>query len=495
LRRSLALLLVLAAALAAALASAAPASAAFTCDASAVRGQLLGGPVVEPVTANRGAAECRAARASGGVLPAPVTSVLSFAETTLAGAAGAAAGQVAGATGGIADVRIGPLATLPVELPTLQAIEAVPPVATPLGTVDLRPQLRVLAGGLQSLDVLRLRTAVSDASGRCDGGAARLDGTSRVAGLSVLGLELPTDRAVTETIQVLGGGTISPSQFDLGALLPGVTLTPALESTIRGLLPTIQLPASVAEVRVTPGSTTRTGDRLVQRALGVAISIGERSVADLTFGEASVGATDVACGSVATAALQCTTRRLVLIDVLPGRRRVQLVGAADRRYIGRTVNIFFNATGRRVARARVRQDGTFRTTAAMPPRRFRGTNGARYQARIGRQRSLRLKLQRRMIVRSLRLSGGVVRIAGRVTGPLATPVRTIEVRRRQSCRRWVVVKRIRPNRRGEFSTTVAAPASQLAATYRFATRVRKTTSNPKTYPTFTLPRHVDLGRS
>jgi hypothetical protein len=41
--------------------------------------------------------------------------------------------------------------------------------------------------------------------------------------------------------------------------------------------------------------------------------------------------------------------------------------------------------------------------------------------------------------------------------------------------------------------SVAAPPNQLAAVYRFATRVRKTSTNPKTFPTFTLPRYVDLG--
>jgi hypothetical protein len=133
----------------------------------------------------------------------------------------------------------------------------------------------------------------------------------------------------------------------------------------------------------------------------------------------------------------------------------------------------------------------------MPSPRIRGTNAARYQARIGRERSLRLKLQRRMVVRTVRLSQrrDRVRIIGRISRPLASPVRTIEVRRRISCRRSAVVARIKPNRRGEFNVLLTAPPNQQAAVFRFATRVRKTTRNPKTYPTFTLPRFVDLGRS
>jgi hypothetical protein len=184
-------------------------------------------------------------------------------------------------------------------------------------------------------------------------------------------------------------------------------------------LPTIQIPATLAQIRIAPGTQERTPNSLVQRALEVDVSILGTQVADLTVGEARVGTNNVNCApstqGVAQSALQCTTRRLVLIDVVPGSRRVRLTGAADRRFVGRTVNIVFQHTGRTVARARVRQDGTFRTSAALPSRRIRGTNRARYQARIGRERSLDLKLQRRMIVRSVRVSGGRVRITGRVS--------------------------------------------------------------------------------
>jgi len=36
------------------------------------------------------------------------------------------------------------------------------------------------------------------------------------------------------------------------------------------------------------------------------------------------------------------------------------------------------------------------------------------------------------------------------------------------------------------------PGSQQAAVYRLQTRVRKFASYPRLYPTFTLPRYVDL---
>jgi hypothetical protein len=123
----------------------------------------------------------------------------------------------------------------------------------------------------------------------------------------------------------------------------------------------------------------------------------------------------------------------------------------------------------------------------------RGTNRARYQAVVGNERSLRLKLRRRMIVDGVTVRGNRVTIAGHVTRPLAAPRRAIVVRRRVSCARTVVVKRVRPRPDGTFRVTVAAPPNQLAAVYRLTTQVRTNRSSRKLFPTFTLPRAVALG--
>ena len=361
----------------------------------------------------------------------------------------------------------------------------------------------MLAALAPSAEVLRIQGAVAYATAQCAGGDLQLTGSSRLLGIKLAGLDLPTDRAVTQTAQVVGGGSIDLSQLDPATLLPpGVNLTPITQVTydaVVGAIPPIVIPATLAELSITPAFQEKTATRLTQRALQLNLKVGGVQILDLTLGEASVGGTDADCsaaaGGTSQAALACTTRKLVLTDVMERDGRVRLVGAADRKLIGRTVNIHLVQAfggGPRVARAKVAQDGSFRTTAKLPPRRVRGSNNTRYQARLGKERSLRLKLRRRMVVRSVRVSGGKVRIRGVVTRPLAAPARTIEVRRRVSCKRWVLVKRIRPKRDGSWSTTVDAPPSQLAAAYRFATKVRKVPRNPKTYPTFTLPRYVDL---
>ena len=94
---------------------------------------------------------------------------------------------------------------------------------------------------------------------------------------------------------------------------------------------------------------------------------------------------------------------------------------------------------------------------------------------------------------STKTKGKKVTIAGRVVRPLASPVGTVVVKRRVSCGRFKVVKRFKPRADGSFRVTLPAPKSGLAAAYRLQTRVRKFTTNPKTFPTFTLPRYVDLG--
>jgi len=71
-------------------------------------------------------------------------------------------------------------------------------------------------------------------------------------------------------------------------------------------------------------------------------------------------------------------------------------------------------------------------------------------------------------------------------------VAQIRLIRRVACGKAEVVKRFKPRADGSF--TVRVKASARPAVYRATTRVRKVASNPKTYPTFTLPRGIDLSQ-
>jgi hypothetical protein len=472
-----------------------PSSAAaqgFTCESSALAVTLGPSPKTEPVTANRGAPACKAAQAGGNfpATPLPVTGTLLSATTGLEPATGTPSAQTASAAAGLGSLAIAGL-PIPIPPPDLSALPG-PQTIPGVGTIDIRAVARSLLPTFNG-DLVNLRALRAEATGRCVSGTPRLTGTSSVLGVTVLGTELPVDRITSRTINLTDSTSIDPSNLSPAQLgVPGVDIT-ALQPILDDL-PTISVPAAAATVRVEPGRQTTGGGRLVQHALDVKITLGGQNVLDLTVGEAIVGAANVNCGGVADLALECTSRRIVLIDVVRSKGKVRLYGAANRRYAGRRVKIRFTASGKVVARPRVRSSGLFSATAPLPRRALRATNRARYRAEIAKEKSLRLKLVRRMLVSSTTVEGRRVTIAGRIVRPLGQPVREVVVKRRLSCGSYRVVKRFKPRASGAFRVTLAGPPSSQAAAYRLQTRVRKFTSNPKVFPTFTLPRYVDLAQ-
>lgn len=489
-RRPGAVLLACGAAALALLAAPAPASAASsTCDASPLRASLLGGPPIEPVTANRGQPTCRTVNAQGEERGALLAAGTLTARTTLT------PDGRAEAMSEIASLQFISLPELPPGVGVVEIPSPLPLLLPGPIRLDLRRALQdLLPGGLLSVRAVR-----STATARCVAGTPQLAGASEIAGISLAGIELPTDRVLERTLDLSG---LDVALIDLPLVPPA--LTGLVRSVLAPVLSTL-LPPSLVTVRIAPGEQVREAGRLIQRALHAQVSVFGEPVADIVAGEAaagvqcggtrsSAGLTRNADGAPADLALACTKRDLVLIDVVPGRRRVQLLGAADHRFVGRRVRIVFTATGQTAATATVGPDRLFRTTATLPPRALRGTNRARYQAVIDDERSLRLKLMRRMQVRRIASAGGKVTIAGRVVRPLGRPRQEVVVRRRVSCRDSEVVGRFTPARDGTFEVTVPTPAGVGAAVYRLTTRVRKRPHRPKLFPTFTLPRVVEVAQ-
>jgi uncharacterized repeat protein (TIGR01451 family) len=243
-----------------------------------------------------------------------------------------------------------------------------------------------------------------------------------------------------------------------------------------------------AEVRVTAGvAVDQSGRTIVNGATVTAAEV------DLDQADNIASASLSVVPPVPTA--ECLANVLRLVDVAAGRTRTHLVGETAGANAGKTVTLLFR--GRRVGTAVVDTNGTFTASLPLPPRNVRTTNLARYQAVLGPLRSLNLKLARRMRTTALTSSAGNVTIAGRVTSPLARPVRTVTLRQYNDCTgtSFTVVKRgIEVSRDGRFRATVPAAAGVDVAYYRALTRVRKTTANPKTYQTFTLLRGVTVRR-
>ena len=518
---------VLAAGIIGAAIAAAPAGASaagtFDCSASAIRLSVLGQTAIDPITANIGKGTCQSAISSLGqapALPAPLTVNLAGAQTVLQGPADAVYQQTATATGSIGDLSIKSLPSLPIALPTAVLPPNLTALPVPIDTtlagllgvtgssipINVLPAVQSLipAQALPSVDLLDVHIASSTASATCVSGAPQLSGSSQVAGISALGQSLPLGQVVNQALTLIGAKTISLSSLDLSKVqlpaglsfsnpLYGSLLQTAVNAVIAGL-PPATIPATVAQVAVTPAEQTNSGGTLTQRALHVAVSILGQSIADVVLGEASVSDSGVSCATPPTAAsalaLQCTKRKLNLINVVERSDHVALLGAADPSLIGHRVNIVFTSTGQKVASAIVRPDGFFRASAPLPPASLRHTNSARYQAVEGSEHSLRLKLERRMHISSLRHSGKNVVISGVVTGPLAS--HTILIQQRVSCTQLVTVKRIHTNADGTWSAVVPAPPNSQAAVYRATTQVLHDTTNSKTFPTFTLPGYISL---
>jgi hypothetical protein len=184
-------------------------------------------------------------------------------------------------------------------------------------------------------------------------------------------------------------------------------------------------------------------------------------------------------------AVSCAKAAITLVNVLDKEHHVSLIGAAERKFIGKRVRIVSAWNGRTVARTKVGRSGFFRAHAPTPKNRIRWSNKARYMAVSGDEHSMPLKLHRRMRFSSLQHRGNRVVLTGRVFG-LRTH-KTITISRRISCTKDVVVKRIHPDRHGRWRAVVKAPKGTRAATYRATTMVRNPGGSKRGFPTFTLP--------
>jgi hypothetical protein len=190
----------------------------------------------------------------------------------------------------------------------------------------------------------------------------------------------------------------------------------------------------------------------------------------------------------------CGTSNLFdLLDVYPAHGRVHLVGYGDPRLAGQAVKILASWDHKVLATTRLDSRGYFRATAALPPRRVRGTNRARFQAQDGAYHSAPLKLTRRIYLYKLTpVAHEEVKLTGVVLRPFTRPASAIVVYRRDNCKQRGYVRvraKVKLNKRtGSFTVlTEAPPPGATGAVYRLATRVRGSAS-AGTAHTFTLPR-------
>ncbi len=301
-------------------------------------------------------------------------------------------------------------------------------------------------------------------------------GTQVVAGPAV-GAPVVHGDEVSAPVGTPPGTTITACSFSVRAS-SGTTTT--LPGTLADGTCRAKLSAAIAggTATIVASATDSNGDR------------GTASTA-VALGSAAGTRPDFRTASTAALLLGCSNARIVLVDVRQAGRRTRLTGVADRSLVGRRVELVFTATRKVVARVVVKADGSFTATAALPPKRLRTANSARYQARVGRLVSLKLKFTRRAMVTSLRRSGSRVLLAGRTTAPLARRGTTVSVRRLVACGRYRTVASVRTDARGRFSARTARPDAR-AAIYRVTTRVPNSPGSRRTGRTFSLPTPIRL---
>src|SRR6476646_10813560 len=151
--------------------TAAPASARdCNCDASSIRIQIASQATVEPVTANRGQAECKEVKSQTSTGNAVVSGGVLLAQTTLPSS------KEAQALGGLGQLTVGQGALAGVPIPTLDAVNQLPSVTVPLVipglpsqiTVDIRPAVQALVNALPSAALRDVAGSVATADAKCN---------------------------------------------------------------------------------------------------------------------------------------------------------------------------------------------------------------------------------------------------------------------------------------------------------------------------------------
>ncbi len=524
----------------------------FNCDALAVRAQLLQITPIVLGTANAGATTC--SNVDGTVISIPPNLGLPINGGILVAKTGVTPdGQTASSVAALTGLGVGLGNTVlssitgPISQQLTGSSAPIPLsdslVASLLATLGLGPSTPTitsgdLAGGLQQIlntllsnvlngSIAGVGATAASASTTCVNGAPVLKGTSQITGLTVLGTNLPLDAVTNQALNLLNTGQLqnlnltttlqqlvanletalgvtAALQNNPGLIntvnqltnelftLAGSLVQPVLTSLLAAAQPLID---SVVKVTVEPNKQVIANGQLTQTALHLHVDLLSQPLLDLVLGRARVSNNSVNCVPSGAQSL-CTTRKLVLLDVFQQGSHTFIAGAAaDKKFVGRTIPIYFDPTGnggKVVAHAKVGSNGMFQATAPLPPIGIRFTNAARYYAKDLGERSLRLKFFRRMHVTTLTTSGGKVQISGTLSTPLTSPVSKIVIQRRISCTKTINVLTINGTRSGNFSATLAAPPSGQVGVYRAMSYVRQNPRSNKPFPTFTLPRYVDI---
>jgi hypothetical protein len=303
------------------------------------------------------------------------------------------------------------------------------------------------------------------------GGSATLGGTLSVTDEN--GFVAP----LGDTFKIIGGASSRTGTFASLAgpstSLYGVEYEPGGASLKTTAVPSIESPPESKPEPPPAGKSSSTTSGSGSTASSVGVASTPKAVEELLNG--------------------CSSSPLVLNDVYIQGSHVFLSGSAAKSLVGKKVNILFNE-GKQVATAIVEANGQYTTTAPLPPAKIRDNLNTRYTAEIGKQRSLHLKLVRRLLLEPPKASGTTVTLTGIVTPPLTKPIAPVTVEEQLECGKTTVAKTFTPAANGRFHITLTVPANARAAIFRLASKVAANKhSVTHGFTTFSLPLPVAIG--
>lgn len=173
----------------------------------------------------------------------------------------------------------------------------------------------------------------------------------------------------------------------------------------------------------------------------------------------------------------CGRRQISLVRADAKGRKVVLSGLVSQRNAGRPVRIFANygakkkakhARWTRLATVKASAAGQFTVRVKRPPSRLFAK--ARFFARVGRSRSVALKLPQSLASRSVRKVGKNIEVRGTVKRSLLGKRNAVVVRR-IVCGRYQTVGNAKPSKSGRYTVRFPAPALSVAALYRAEAKV------------------------
>ncbi len=182
--------------------------------------------------------------------------------------------------------------------------------------------------------------------------------------------------------------------------------------------------------------------------------------------------------------LQCRKTPVIVFGVSLEKGRAVVTGVTDPKLAGRSVQLQFKPTGKKVvARAKIAVDGTYTVSTRAPKGALRDSDDARYRVRVpGSGSSPWLKLTRRLNVPTFKLSGRELTVKGKLAKPFARDQEVV-ISRRQACGPTKVLARLKANGQGRFGGTLTLGPNSTISTIRMTATVigTETGADHRTY--------------